>query len=191
MSLHFFITSDRSLALKNACFFLSFCNLRGSARYESSIIVTTLTVQKYLTELLVRNLSRHTVNKIRQILISAFEQASSEGLIAKNFAKFTEPIPLIWHDNPIFTPEIQRRFLQKFRNRQFYVAYVLLLYLGMRRSEVLGLSWNNVYMKRNILYIRQTLIVIKGNPVLQRITKTRRFLQERRERQRTGIAWII
>lgn len=173
--------------------------ITGSELGETNLsTVTTLTVQKHLTELLVRNLSRHTVNKIRQILISAFEQASSEGLMAKNFAKFTEPIPLIWRDNPIFTPEIQRRFLQKCRNRRFYVAYVLLFYLGRRRSEVLGLSWNNVDMKRNILYIRQTLIVIKGKPVLQRTTKTRRslriipfpfeikgLLQERRERQRT------
>jgi len=142
-------------------------------------------------------LSPHSIVKLRQFLIAAFKQAIKENIVTRNIAEDTEPVSLSWHDSPVFTPENQKKFLQATRNHRFYTAYVLLFFLGCRRSEILGLSWDNIDFRSNILKIRQVLIMEDGKPVLREQTKTKAsirtipfpkeikyLLQEWRERQK-------
>ncbi|MBO6127954.1 MAG: site-specific integrase [Pseudobutyrivibrio sp.] len=117
-------------------------------------------------------LSRHSVKKIRQLLIAMFRQAIKENLISKNIAEYTEPINLIKTETTVFTPETQRKFLQATRNHRFHTAYVMLFYLGCRRSEILGLSWDSIDFRRNILKITQVLVLENNKIVLQKRTKT-------------------
>lgn len=118
-------------------------------------------------------LSHHSAVKLRQILIAMYKQAVKEGYLNRNLAEDTEPIPLPWHDAPIFTPENQRKFLQATRHHRYHTAYVMLFFLGLRRSELLGLSWDAVDMKRNLLHIRQVLVVEDHQIVIRERTKTR------------------
>lgn len=118
-------------------------------------------------------LSAHSVIKLRQILIATLRQAVKEGFINRNIAEDTEPVRLPWHDNPVFTPEMQHKFLQSVKNHRFYTAYVLMFYLGCRRSEILGLSWDAIDFRRNILRIRQVLIIEHGKLTLREQTKTK------------------
>ena len=142
-------------------------------------------------------LSAHSIQKMRQLLIAMFRQAVKEHIVDRNVAENTQPLPLPWHDSPIFTPDAQRKFLQATKNHRFHTAYVLLFFLGCRRSELLGLSWDAIDFRRNILKIRQTLILINGQLILQEKTKTKAsirtipfpkdikyMLQEWKERQR-------
>ena len=142
-------------------------------------------------------LSAHSILKMRQLLIAMFRQAVKEHVVDRNVAENTETLPLPWKDSPIFSPDAQRKFLQATRHHRFYPAYVLLFFLGFRRSELLGLSWDSIDFRRNILKIRQSLILVKGKLVLQEKTKTKAsirtipfpkeikyILQEWRERQR-------
>ena len=124
-----------------------------------------------------RPLSGHSMIKIRQLIIAAFKQAVKENIVQRNIAEDTEPIPLPWRDSPVFTPENQKRFLYYTKNHRFYTAYVLLFFLGCRRSEILGLSWDNIDFRSNILKIRQALIIEDGKPVLKKRTKTKKSIR--------------
>ena len=117
-------------------------------------------------------LSRHSAKKLRQLLIAMFRQAIKENLVATNVAECTEPISLIKKDCSVFTPEVQRKFLQHTKNHRFHTAYYLLFYLGCRRSEILGLTWDSIDFRRNILKIRQVLIIEDNKIVLRQRTKT-------------------
>jgi len=153
--------------------------------------VSTQDIQKFLTELLLYGnkcklknmitygnpLSHWTVQKIRQLLISAFTQAMREGIILRNHAIETEPIPIPFKNSSAFSIEHQREFLQATHNHRFYVAYVLLFYTGCRRSEILGLSWNNINWKDSSIIINQTLVIENNEPVLKKRTKTMRSLR--------------
>lgn len=119
-------------------------------------------------------LSAWTMIKLRQILISVMALAKKEGIINNNIAENTEPIPVPFGRKAIFMPEAQKAFLEATKNHRFYPAYVLLFYLGCRRSEILGLSWNNINFKRNELIICQGLVVEGRNYVLKQSTKTRK-----------------
>ena len=153
--------------------------------------ITTKDVQEFLTEQFLTGnrghlkhrdlrgqpLSAHTIVKMRQILISMFRQAVNEDMVSKNVAEFTTRISLPWHESSVFTPEMQRQILERAKNHRFYVAYVLLFYLGCRRSEILGLSWNNVNFEENLLTIRQALVREYGQLVLRQRTKTRNSIR--------------
>lgn len=118
-------------------------------------------------------LSHHSVVKLRQLLIATFNQAVKEGIINRNIAEDTEPIPLPWRDAPVFTPEAQKKFLLATKRSRFHTAFVMLFFLGMRRSELLGLSWDAVDFRRNILHIRKVLVIEDRQVVLRERTKTR------------------
>lgn len=149
--------------------------------------ITTRDCQEFLTnELLHGNkrhfknwsavgspLSAHTIVKLRQILVGALRQATKEQLIPHNVAEDTQAVPLAWHDSPVFTPENQRKFLQATRYHRFHTAYVLLFFLGCRRSELLGLSWDSIDFRRNILKIRQVLVLENNIPIIREQTKTK------------------
>ena len=134
---------------------------------------TSLKYRSYVGE----PLTAHTIIKLRQILIAAFKQAVKEGYIPRNVAEDTETVPLPHKDAPVFTPENQRKFLAKTRHHRFYTAYALLFFLGCRRSEVLGLSWDAIDMRRNTLQIRQVLVMEGNTPVVRQSTKTKSSLR--------------
>lgn len=113
-------------------------------------------------------LAASTVSKIRQIIISALNQAVKEKLIIKNPALDTEPIKFPPPCGNFFSVENQHRFLRHTKHHRFYVAYLLLFYTGCRRGEILGLSWNNVDLRKNVITIRQTLGIEDGKIVLYR-----------------------
>jgi len=96
-----------------------------------------------------------------------------EELISRNVAALVKvPTPrarraLVW------TVDQSRQFLENARKEDdpYYVAYVLMLVLGLRRGEVLGLSWEDVDLDAGRAVIAWQLQRVKGQ-LLRRSTKT-------------------
>lgn len=144
--------------------------------------ITVRDCQEFLTDLLVRGnksklnkkksygkpLAKSSVNKIRQLLIASLRQAQKEQIILSNPAEYTEPISINKEMSNFFSHDTQKRFLEYTKNHRFFVAYQLLFFTGCRRGEILGLSWNNVDLRKNYIYIRQTLGIEDGQIVLYR-----------------------
>ena len=61
-----------------------------------------------------------------------------------------------------WSPGEVRAFLQAARDDRLYPAFVLLLIYGLRRGEVLGLSWHDVDLEHGVLRIRQQLLRARG-----------------------------
>ena len=83
--------------------------------------ITTLDIQKFLSFLIEagnksilkkdnKGLSNWTVNKIRALIISCFNQAVREGIIKENVASYTESIKIINTPKRVFTKEQQQLF---------------------------------------------------------------------------------
>lgn len=148
--------------------------------------IRTIDVQKHLTEQKTRGgipkfgkgkggypLANSTIIKLRQFIIAAMKQAVFDDLTDKNYAEMTMAMPMDWRDSPVFSEEARKDFLNASKNHRDYPAYMLLFYLGMRRSEVLGLPWSNVNFEEKYLAINQTLTVINGVPTINPATKTK------------------
>lgn len=149
--------------------------------------VQTLDVQKFLNFLATQGnrsklkysltvgkpLAPWTIKKIRALLISSFDAAIREGLIEKNPVRETEPINVQTLNISPFSPEQQEIFLKGTKNHRFHAAYKLLFYTGCRRSEILGLRWENVDFNRSQIQIREVLLNINGQPFLKHYPKTK------------------
>ena len=62
----------------------------------------------------------------------------------------------------IITPEQFRVLLEKYPfGTQFYIPLLLLYYTGMRRGEVLGLSWTDIDFKAKRIILSRQIVYIK------------------------------
>ena len=90
--------------------------------------------------------SPRTIKDVRAVLRSALHSAVRQELINRNVAQLVQ-IPKQRKRKPVpWTSEEARRFLESARSESdpLYAAYVLVLVLGLRKGEVLGLAWEAV-----------------------------------------------
>ncbi len=118
-------------------------------------------------------LASWTVKKIRALLMSALEAAIKFNHITTNPVRKTEPIVVKTLTVAPFTEEQQRIFLAGTRRHRHHLAYRLLFYTGCRRSEILGLIWDNVNLGKREIYIRKVLVCVDGAPILRDYPKTK------------------
>jgi integrase len=90
-------------------------------------------------------LGKWTLYDARNKLRTALANAVAEELIAKNVAQSVR-LPTPRSRPGSWSVEEARRFLVTSQEAAdpFYAAYVLVLVLGLRRGEVLGLTWDGV-----------------------------------------------
>lgn len=90
--------------------------------------------------------SRRTVQDARAVLRSALTNAMTEELISKNMAGLVKVRSARKVKRHPWSVEEARQFLEAASDAHdsLYAAYVLILVLGFRRGEVLGLTWKSV-----------------------------------------------
>lgn len=123
-------------------------------------------------------LSQRTVGDIRAALRAALAQAVREELITKNPAQsVTLPKRRRKSRNArrrqAWTTEEARTFLESARTEgdRLYAAYVLVLVLGLRKGEVLGMCWDDVDLEVAELAVNLQLQRV-SKQLLHRETKT-------------------
>lgn len=89
-------------------------------------------------------LAPSTIVCIRNIIKAALEQATIERKILINPAKQTKAPKVEKKAMNVLNQEEITQFLNHTTEYRYYAAYVLTLCTGIRRGEVLGLSWDSV-----------------------------------------------
>ncbi|WP_281178429.1 site-specific integrase [Streptosporangium amethystogenes] len=122
--------------------------------------------------------SRSTIASIRRILRSALSNAIRDELISKNVAAPTI-LPNAGKtkkakNHGVWNVDEARKFLEHLRSvdEPLYTAYVLILILGLRRGEVLGLAWDCVDLDGEQLWISRRLNRVRGELLHRETTKT-------------------
>jgi integrase len=87
-----------------------------------------------------------TIDHVRRVLRAALSQAVLDGYAATNAAKSVRLPTIRVRKRKAWTSEEARRFLESARadGDRLYPAYVLVLVLGLRKGEVLGLGWDDI-----------------------------------------------
>jgi integrase len=117
--------------------------------------------------------SERTLRDAWTILCSALTNAVTEELIPKNVAGLLHESKPRKHKIKPWTVEEARQFLESARQDRdpLYAAYVLILVLGLRKGEVIGLPWSAVDLDCAELDIGWQLQRVRGE-LLHRETKT-------------------
>lgn len=117
--------------------------------------------------------SEWTVHQAWTVLRSMLSEAMREELVSRNVAGLVR-VPVPRAGKPaLWTVEEARRFLESARSDgdPMYAGYVLLLILGLRRGELLGLAWEDLDLERGEARIAWQVQRVKGE-LVRRQTKT-------------------
>ena len=115
-------------------------------------------VQSFLDEQLRSGASIRTIQKQRLVLSAALKRAEQEELLVRNVARLAR-IPQYHPKEIIPWSEAQlKQFLSFAKNDPLYPVFVLLAFYGLRTSEALGLTWQNVDIENKVVHIRQQLL---------------------------------
>ncbi len=117
--------------------------------------------------------SARTIRDAWMILCSALTNAVTEELIPKNVAAVAHVSKPRKRKVKPWTVVEARQFLESARRERdpLYAAYVLILVLGLRKGEVIGLTWQSVDLDRAELETAWQLQRVRGQ-LLHRETKT-------------------
>lgn len=114
-----------------------------------------------------------TVRQAWAVLRAGLAQAVREEMITRNVAGMVRmPVPRS-EKQTVWSVDDVRAFLEASLNARdsFHAAYILMLVLGLRRGELLGLAWEDVDMERGEARIRWQIQRISGQ-LMRRRTKT-------------------
>ncbi|MFF0303116.1 tyrosine recombinase XerC [Streptomyces sp. NPDC004562] len=117
--------------------------------------------------------SRRVIQAARDALRAALTHAVTEEEISKNVASLVKvPKPRRRRIKPWSVTEAGKFLTDAAaRDDHLFAAWVLVLCLGLRRGEVLGLTWKSVDFERGELYVDHQ-IQRAGRQILHRETKT-------------------
>ncbi|MCU7822210.1 tyrosine-type recombinase/integrase [Kitasatospora sp. DSM 101779] len=123
-----------------------------------------------------RRPSARTVQYAHAVLRSSLQSAVREELLARNVARLVER-PSVPHKEvqPLNAAEV-RLLLRAAREHRLYPLWLLLVSTGLRRGEVLALTWSDVDLKARQLRVRRNLQRV-GGQLLFGTPKTARSLR--------------
>jgi integrase len=141
--------------------------------------VSTSIVQEFIDTLVSENgFKRKTCLMVLTIVKDVFQLAIKKELVKVNpvqgidLPKPNKPKIVIWDREDINV------FLSIRNNKhrgKYYLAILMALFTGMRKGEILGLSWDKVDLNSGILYVEQ--ILESDGSGLSNKTKSKRFRQ--------------
>jgi integrase len=121
-----------------------------------------------------KTLSKRSVNDARTILRSALANAVIEERISKNVAQLIKVSKARRKRPDPWSVEEACRVLERAEAEQdyLYAAYVLILVLGLRKGEVLGLTWSDVDLNAGELSVGHQLQRVRRQLLHSAIVKT-------------------
>lgn len=76
-------------------------------------------------------------------------------------------------EKEIYTEDEQRSLLQAVQGTDVEIPVLLAMWLGMRRSEILGLKWEDVDFASGKIHVRRALVQDENNHFVEKGTKTK------------------
>ena len=110
-----------------------------------------------------QHLGPKTRHEYLRVLRSALRQAVKWGVLGTNPAegvrspRIPRPQVRVWNEREVAA------FLEATRGNRFYALYYVALATGMRKGELLALTWDNVDLEAGVIYVRQSLAELAGD----------------------------
>jgi integrase len=147
--------------------------------------ISALDIQTLYRDLLARNLSARSIRYTHAVLRSALKQAMRWNLILANPADSVDLPRQGRRQIGVLTVEQARTFVKAISDHPYWAVFALALTTGMRPSEYLGLTWNDLDLDRGTVSVSHALEWQKGGW---------QFAETKRSRSRRVVklqAWVV
>lgn len=106
----------------------------------------------------VGGLSPRTVQYMHRIISEALAHAVNDNLIPTNISKTIPPIKVRKYKGEVYTFDDLQKLFEVIKGTDIEIAIILASSLGLRRGEILGMSWNQIDFNNKLLTINRQLI---------------------------------
>lgn len=128
--------------------------------------LTPSAIDKYIAKKS-EEVSANTIIKHIQLIKASLSQAQHDGKIINNPAMHVHTPTIDEPDHDIYGEEELNKALQIVKGTTIETPVVLATFLGLRRSEIIGLRWKNVDFDKSEIRICDTVVVSHGKPVFK------------------------
>ena len=94
------------------------------------------------------------------------------GLIKKNPVVDTTPPSIKKNRKQIWSVEEAKTFLEVCEQEDYLIPFLLALFTGMRRGEILALRWKNVDLNKSVIHVEESLARTKADGLHVKEVKT-------------------
>ncbi len=103
-------------------------------------------------------LSSRTVQYIHRIISESLTHAVNDQLIPKNVSKSVPPIKVRKYRGEVYTFDDLQKLFTVIKGSEIELVIILASALGLRRGEILGMSWDQIDFNNRVLNINRQLI---------------------------------
>lgn len=125
--------------------------------------LTTEHIQEFYNEK-AQTHSSSVIAILHQIINGSLKQAVKQRVVLNNPAEYTERPQVRYREVEPLTEEEVSKFLQAARGDRLYAAFLLDLFTGLRRGELLALRWSDVDFKAGTITVRESLSRVEIEP---------------------------
>jgi integrase len=119
--------------------------------------LTTSDVDRLLSSKIDAGLAVSTVRRIRSVLAQAIDQGIRWGAVNRNVASLARAPRAQRKEGRTLTPEQAHAFLEQLSGHRNEALYALMLSVGLRRGEALGLRWDDFNERTGVIQVRRQL----------------------------------
>lgn len=109
-------------------------------------------------------LGARQIEYIFTVLNMAVTQAVKNNMVIRNVCDATNKPQKVRKEFIPWTSLEINRFLQTVKHDRLFALYMVACGAGLRRSEILGLKWDDIDLEGGTLTVRRTLVRVKGIP---------------------------
>ncbi|MDO4924845.1 MAG: tyrosine-type recombinase/integrase [Turicibacter sp.] len=142
----------------------------GHLKFEK---ITPVIIQNFITKK-AKECGNTTIAHVRKVLNGTFELAVKQRLIKQNPLDFIERIKKQQEEKEmrfLSRDEIDT-VLREVSKDKYYLSILLAIHTGMRRGEVLGLTWDDIDLEEQVITINKQLL-FRNKTLILSPTKTK------------------
>lgn len=111
-------------------------------------------------------LSNRSVLYLHRIIHEILEHAVKKQIIPINISNNATPPKAVRYEAEVLTLAEVKLMFEKLKGNEIELPVKLAAYLGLRRGEVLGLTWNNIDFNNKTITITQQVVQVNNSPVI-------------------------
>jgi integrase len=119
--------------------------------------ITASDIDAFYNQKIKEDYSTSYIRQMHQLLNQAFNQAVKWGKIVSNPVSDTDPPSVNYGEISIWFFDEIHLFLKACRGERHYLTFLLAIYTGMRRGEILGLKWCDVDFSNKRIHVNRSL----------------------------------